>query len=76
MKKTEFTEVTADRFAGWLRAFRAEMRIKQQRDPVFIRKQAVLTKPTGRMIFNDRLKDFGVYFDDDKNDDDDVVSPC
>jgi hypothetical protein len=73
MKKNEYTEVTAERFAGWLRGFRAEMRIKQQRDPVFLRKQAVLSKPTGRMIFNDRLKDFGVYYDDDKNDDDDVV---
>lgn len=73
MRKTDYTEVTADRFAAWLVSFRAEMKIKQDRDPVFQRKKMLLAKPSGRMIFNDRTKDFANYFDDEKNEDDDEV---
>lgn len=71
IKKSQFTEVTADRFAAWLASFRAESRMKQEKDPMYLRKKAVLLKPSGRMIFSDRTKDFGIYFDDDKNEDDD-----
>ncbi len=71
MKKTEITEVTAERFASWLASFRAEMKVKQDRDPVFQRKKMMLAKPSGRMIFNDRTKDFTAYYDDEKNEDDD-----
>jgi hypothetical protein len=73
MKKTDYTQVTAERFEQWLIAFRAEMKVKQDRDPVFQRKKMFLAKPSGRMIFNDRTKDFGNYFDDEKNEDDDEV---
>ena len=71
MKKTDITEVTHDRFAAWLNAFRAEMRIKQDRDPAFMRKKLSLTKPSGRMIFNERTKDLTTYYDDERNEDDD-----
>lgn len=71
MRKTEYTEVTQDRFAAWLVAFRAEMKAKQDKDPVYQRKKLILTKPSGRMIFNDRTKDFANYFDDEKNEEDD-----
>lgn len=70
-KKSVFTEVTHDRFAAWMAAFRAEQRMKQERDPAFVRKRAMLAKPSGRMIFSERVKDFANYFDDEKNDDDD-----
>jgi hypothetical protein len=72
MKKTEYTEVTPERFASWLIAFRAEMKVKQDKDPVFQRKKMMLAKPSGRYIFSDRTKDFANYFDDEKNEDDDV----
>lgn len=71
MKKTEYTEVTAERFANWLLAFRAEMKVKQDKDPIFQRKKLLLAKPSGRMIFNDRTKDFANYYDDEKIEDDD-----
>ena len=71
IKKSQFTEVTAERFAAWLVAFRAEARMKQERDPLFLRKKAVLLKPSGRMIFNERTVDLANYYDDDKNEDDD-----
>jgi hypothetical protein len=71
MKKTEYTEVTAERFAAWLISFRAEMRARQEKDPAYQRRKLILAKPSGRMIFSDRTKDFGTYYDDEKNEDDD-----
>lgn len=71
MKKSQYTEVTPERFAAWMMAFRAEMKMKQERDPVFMRKKAMLAKASGRMIFNDRSKELANYFDDEKNEDDD-----
>lgn len=71
MKKSQYTEVTHERFAAWMVAFRAEMKMKQERDPVFMRKKALLSKASGRMIFNDRSKELLNYFDDEKNEDDD-----
>ena len=71
MKKTEYTEVTQERFAAWLAAFRAEMRMKQEKDPVYLRRKMILGKSSGRMIFSDRTKEFANYFDDEKNEDDD-----
>lgn len=71
MKKTEITEVTPERFANWLMMFRAEMKLKQDKDPVFQRKKMMLAKPSGRMIFHERTKDFTAYYDDEKNEDDD-----
>lgn len=73
MKKSEYTVVTAERFASWLVAFRAEMKAKQERDPVFMRKKMMMAKPSGRMIFNDRTKDFANYYDDEKIEEDDEV---
>lgn len=70
-KKSIYTEVTQDRFAAWMAAFRAEQRIKQERDPAFLRKKMYLAKPSGRMIFSERVKDFVNYFDDEKNEEDD-----
>jgi hypothetical protein len=70
-KKSVFTEVTHDRFAAWMAAFRAEQRMKQERDQAFVRRKAMLAKPSGRMIFSERIKDFANYFDDEKNDEDD-----
>lgn len=71
IKKSEFTEVTPERFAAWMIAFRAEQKIKQDRDPVFQRKKMMLAKPSGRDIFSDKTKDFVTYYDDEKNEDDD-----
>lgn len=71
IKKAEFTEVTPERFAAWMVAFRAEQKMKQERDPVYQRKKLMLSKASGRDIFSDKTKDFATYFDDEKNEDDD-----
>ena len=70
MQKTEITEVTHERFEAWLNSFRAEMKIKLDRDAAYQRRKLTLAKPSGRMIFSDRTKDFGIYFDDEKADED------
>ena len=68
MQKTDITEVTNERFAAWLSSFRAEAKIKLDRDATYQRRKLTLAKPSGRMIFSDRTKDFGIYFEDDKID--------
>lgn len=71
IKRDVYTEVNDKNFASWLISFRTEMRIKQERDPAFLRKKALMQKPSGRMIFDDRSKELLTYLDDGKNEDDD-----
>lgn len=66
--------VTKEQFDAWRIRFNHESRLKKLQDPNYAKTQATMKKKTGREIFDERSKDFNIYYMDDKDDkfDDDV----
>jgi hypothetical protein len=57
---------------AWQQRFKAEIAANNQRDPKWKAHQLMLSKPSGKKIF-ENAKGMEEFFDDNKNEDDDEV---
>lgn len=68
--KETYTSVTLETFLAWQNRFKAERAATNQRDPKWKAHQFMLSKPSGKKIF-ENAKGMEEFFDDNKNEDDD-----